>query len=61
MRAEAAESGEEKAVQVTVRLSPYLYSRMALLAHRHEQPLGDAIREALHAYVDFHLDEDEAQ
>ena len=61
MCAELRQEEQGKTVHVTVRLPPQLYSRLVLIAHRHEQPLGDAIREGLRAYVDFHLDEAEAQ
>ena len=60
MCAEVGETEQGKVVHVTVALTPYVYSRLALLAHRHEQPLGDAIREALSAYVETHVGEDAA-
>jgi predicted DNA-binding protein len=50
--------GEGKQVHVTVRLSPQLYSRLVLLAHRQDRSLGDEIRLALEqhirAYPDSH-------
>jgi hypothetical protein len=50
---------EKKNVQVTVGLPPRLYSRLALLAHRHHQTLGETIRAGLQAYVVVHLAEEE--
>jgi hypothetical protein len=50
---------KKRDVQVTVGLPPRLYSRLALLAHRHEQTLCEAIRAGLQAYVDKHLEEGE--
>ena len=41
-------------MQVTVRLPPRLYSRLVLVAHRHEQELGETIRAGLQAFVDVH-------
>jgi hypothetical protein len=55
MRMEA----ENRDVQVAVNLPPRLYSRLALLAHRHDQTLGQAIRAGLQAYVDAWLAEGE--
>ena len=57
MRVETGQSGEGRNVQVTVGLPPTLYSRLALVAHRHDQTLGDAIRAALAGYVEDRLEE----
>jgi hypothetical protein len=50
---------ENKDIQVTVGLPARLYSRLALLAHRHDQTLGEAIRAGLQVYVDAWLAEGE--
>ena len=52
MCAELVQVGEGKAVNVTVRLTPRLYSRLVLVAHRHEQTLGETIRDGLQEFVD---------
>ena len=43
-------------MQITIGLPPYTYSRLALLAHRRNHPLGDEIRAALHTHVEAHAE-----
>jgi predicted HicB family RNase H-like nuclease len=60
MCAELSESAEgRKSVHVTVRFEPSVYSRLVLLAHRHQHSLGDEIRIAAKQYIERHDTGDE--
>jgi hypothetical protein len=54
------DSDESKSIQVTVQFAPRIYSRLALLAHRHELSLGDEIRAAVEAHIERHAEEAES-
>lgn len=62
MCAELAQvEGEKKSVHVTVSFLPHLYSRLVLLAHRHDRSLGDEIRAAAEEHVERHAEEHKPQ
>lgn len=52
MHTDVENEGTGKPIRVTIGLSPFVYSRLALYAKRHDQTLGGEIRAALHAYVE---------
>ena len=52
---------QRKAIHVSVRLEPYTYSRLLLLAHRHNRTLAAEMRAALKHHIREHgpVDEEE--